>query len=563
MMAGRGNLRSGGQVLVDQLLVHGTDLAFCIPGESYLAALDAFWDVGDKIRLVTCRHEAAASQMAEANGKLTGRPGICFVTRGPGAAHAMVGIHTAFQDSTPLILFVGLIARDMTEREAFQEIDLKAMFGHTTKWTAEITDARRIPEMVNRAFQVATAGRPGPVVLGLPEDMLVDEVDVPDTARYQAVRPHPGAADLTKLRELLAGAKRPLMLVGGGGWTAPAVADITAFAEANQIPTAVSFRCQDKVDNASPVYVGDLSTSTAPALVERVKKADLLLVVGARLGEITTQGYTLIAPPLPPQTLIHVHPDAEELGRVYQGKLYLNAGMPEFAAAAKALPPIQNPAWAAETKAARATYEAGQKPDHPRPGALDLAVVIEVIRAKLPADTIMTNDAGNFSGWVHRFWRFTTFPSQLGPTCGAMGYGFPAGIAAKLTLPERTVVAWVGDGGFMMAGLELATAVQYGVNLICMVVNNGIYGTIRMHQEREFPGRYPATDLVNPDFAAFAKSFGAHGETVSETAAFGPALDRALAAGKPALIELRIDPEVITTRATLTSIREAALAKGK
>jgi acetolactate synthase-1/2/3 large subunit len=562
-MTAKGNLRTGGQVLVDQLLIHRVDLAFCVPGESYLAALDAMHDVQDRLRLVTCRHEAPASQMAEAYGKLTGRPGICFVTRGPGASHAMVGVHTAFQDSTPMILFIGLIAREMKEREAFQEIDLKAMFGHTTKWTAEIDDARRIPEMVMRAFQTATSGRPGPVVLGLPEDMLVDKVDASDCVTYRPVRPSPSAADMQRFRDLLAGAKSPILLVGGGTWSPQAVADITKFAEANEIPAAVSFRCQDKFDNASPCYVGDCSTSTAPALVERMKAADLVIVAGARLGEITTQGYTLFTPPVPRQKLIHIHPDPEELGRVYQGELYINAGMPEFAAAARALPPVDPSPWRAGTKAARETFEAGQKPDHPRPGALDLAAVIEVMRRKLPADAIMANDAGNFSGWLHRYWRFTTYPSQLGPTNGAMGYGYPAALSAKLACPDKVCIAWVGDGGFMMSAQELATAVQYGANVIAMVVNNNLYGTIRMHQEREYPGRNPATTLVNPDFAAYARAFGAHGETVSRTEEFEPALDRALKAGKPVVMELRIDPDVITTRTTLSAMREASLAKRK
>jgi acetolactate synthase-1/2/3 large subunit len=562
-MMAKDNLRTGGQVLIDQLLIHRADLAFCVPGESYLAALDAMHDVQDRLRLVTCRHEAPAAQMAEAYGKLTGRPGICFVTRGPGASHAMVGVHTAFQDSTPMILFIGLIAREMKEREAFQEIDLKAMFGHTTKWTAEIDDARRIPEMVMRAFQTATSGRPGPVVLGLPEDMLTDKVDAVDCAPFQPVRPSPSVADMQRFRELLAGAKSPVLLIGGGSWSAQAVADITRFAEANEIPATVSFRCQDKFDNASPCYIGDCSTSTAPALVERMKSADLVIVVGARLGEITTQGYTLFTPPVPRQRLIHIHPDAEELGRVYQAALYINAGMPEFAAAARTMPPVDAGAWRASTKAARATFEAGQKPDHPKPGALDLAAVIEVMRRKLPADAIMANDAGNFSGWLHRYWRFTKFPSQLGPTNGAMGYGYPAALGAKLVHPDRVCIAWVGDGGFLMSGQELATAVQYGANVIAMVVNNNLYGTIRMHQEREYPGRNPATTLVNPDFAAFAQAFGAHGETVTRTEEFEPALDRALKAGKPVVMELRIDPDVITTRTTLSAMRAASLAKRK
>jgi acetolactate synthase I/II/III large subunit len=555
------NQRTGGQVLVDQLRIHGVDLAFCVPGESYLGALDALHDARDAIRLVTTRNEIGAANMAEAYGKITGRPGICFVTRGPGASHAMIGLHTALQDSTPLILFVGQVARDMKEREAFQEIDVKGMFGHTTKWAAEIADARRIPEMVSHAFHVATSGRPGPVALTLPEDMLLDRVGVADAARYQIVRPSPSAAGMARMREMLAAAKRPLMLVGGGGWSAQAVADLRAFADANNVPVCASFRCQDLFDNFHRNYIGDCSLGIMPALAERVRNTDLLLVVGARLGELTTQGYTLVEPPVPAQPLVHVHADPSELGRVYQGKLLINSGMAEFTAAAKALPPVDHTAWDDWAAAARRDYEASLEPG-PCPGALDLGKVIRAMNARVrPENTIITSDAGNFAGWVNRFFQLSTFRSFVGPTSGAMGYGVPSAVSAKLTCPEKTVISFAGDGGFLMSGQELATAAQYGANAIFVVVNNGLYGTIRMHQEREYPGRTPGTDLRNPDFAAYARAFGCHGEAVTRTEDFAAAFDRALSAGVPALLELRIDPEAITTRTTLSKIREAALSK--
>ncbi len=524
-MSNGSNQRTGGQILVDQLKIHGVDLAFCVPGESYLGVLDALWDAREAIRLVTTRNEIGACNMAEAYGKITGRPGICLVTRGPGASHAMVGIHTAFQDSTPLILFVGQVAREAREREAFQEIDVKQMFGHTAKWAAEISDPRRIPEMVSHAFHTAVNGRPGPVVLTLPEDMVLERCAVADAARYQVVRPSPSAAALARLRELLSHAKRPMMMVGGGGWSREAADDIVAFAEAYDLPTCASFRCHDIFDNRHRNYVGDCSTGIAPTLVERVKACDLLLVVGARLGELTTQGYTLVEPPRPKQTLIHVHADPDELGRVYQGELLIASGMAEFAAAAKAMPPLPSIAWRDWSAAARQDYLKTLEPS-PMPGAVDLAQIIKMIQMRMPADTLVASDAGNFAGWLNRFYQLPGYRSFVGPTSGAMGYGVPAAIAAKLVHPARPVLCFAGDGGFMMTGQELATAVQYGANVIFFVVNNGLYGTIRMHQEREFPGRYPATDLRNPDFAAYARAFGAHGETVTLTALREAALAR-------------------------------------
>ena len=552
------NRRSGGRLLVDQLLIHGADMAFCVPGESFLDALDAMHDAGERLKLVTCRHEATASHMAEAHGKLTGRPGLCFVTRGPGAAHAMIGVHTAFQDSTPMILFVGQIERGTREREAFQEIDVKAMFGHTAKWAADIDDTARIPELVSRAFHVACSGRPGPVVLGLPEDMLTERTEAGDVARYSVVRSSPAPAQMVALRAILAGAKRPVVMLGGGGWTQQAVDDVRAFVEANNLPVCASFRCVDLLDNDHPSYFGETTPGGAPpSLPKRIRDdCDVLLVVGARLGEFSTHGYTLVVPPRPRQRLIHVHADAGELGRVYQGELLIAAGMAEFAAAARALPPVERRPWDAWTRSARADYEANQTPG-PCPGSLDLGRAIKQFTAAMPREGIVTIDSGNFGGWVQRFHRAHRFRGFIGPANGTMGYAIPAALAAKLSEPKRLVAAWVGDGGFLMSAHELATAMLYRAPFVTIVVSNGLYGTIRMHQARAYPGRYPATVLSNPDFAAFAQSFGAHGETVERTEAFLPALERALRSDKPAVLELKLDPEAISSRVTLAELAEA------
>jgi acetolactate synthase-1/2/3 large subunit len=462
------------------------------------------------------------------------------------------------QDSTPLILFVGQVAREALDREAFQEIDIKAMFGHTTKWSAQINDPSRIPEYVSRAFHLATSGRPGPIVLGLPEDMLTERSGVADAARFHRAQAVAAPGDMAALRERLAKAERPFMVVGGGTWTAAAAADIRAFAEANNLPTIASFRCQDIVGNDSPIYAGELGTSTAKPLIDKIKSSDLLLVVVARLGEISTQGYTLVDIPRPKQFLAHVYAAPDELGRVYQPDLPIVSGMPGFAAAARAMPAVDGKRWTEWAKGARADYlktlEGGSSP-----GALDMVEVMRVLKRVLPRDTIMTQDAGNFSGWLQRYWEFPGFRTQLGPTNGSMGYGVPAGVAAKLACPDRTIVTFVGDGGFMMTRQELATAVQYGLNLIILMINNGLYGTIRMHQEREYPTRRIATDLKNPDFAAYGRAFGAAGFTVAATAEFAPAIEAALKAGKPAVIDLRLDPEAITSRTTLSAIREASL----
>jgi acetolactate synthase-1/2/3 large subunit len=553
--------RSGGQRLVDALKVHGVDMAFGVPGESYLSVLDAFYESRDDIKFVICRQEGGAANMADAYGKLTGRPGICFVTRGPGATNASIGIHTAFQDSTPLILFIGQVDNEVAEREAFQEIDYRRMYGQMAKWVAQIDRPERVPEMISHAFHLAVSGRPGPVVLALPEDMQVATATVPDTARYQRVAAHPGSADMNKLREMLAAAKRPFVMLGGGGWNAKACEDIRAFIETNNLPTACAYRCQDLLDNRSPNYLGDIAVGMNPAIEKRIRDCDLLLAIGLRLGEWTTINYTLIDIPRPKMKFVHVHAGAEELGRVYQADILINSGMPEFAAAARALTPV-NPVWADQTKAARAEFDAWQVPVK-TPGTLNMSEVIAFLKKRLPDGSILTNGAGNFTLWAHRFYQYTGFRTQLGPTSGAMGYGVPAGVAAKLVHPDRPVIAFAGDGDFMMNGQELATAMQYGAKTIFIVINNGMFGTIRMHQERHYPGRISGTELHNPDFAALARAYGAHGEVVTKTEDFEAAFERAWNAGTAALLELRIDPDSVSPRATLSAIRAEALKNKK
>ncbi|HEX7969698.1 MAG TPA: thiamine pyrophosphate-binding protein [Stellaceae bacterium] len=549
--------RTGAQILVDQLKVHGADTVFCVPGESYLAVLDALYDA-NSIRLVTCRQEGGAAMMADAYGKLTGTPGLCMVTRGPGATNASAGLHVAMQDSTPLILFIGQVARDTVEREAFQEVDYRRMLGQFAKWVAQIDDPRRIPEFLSRAYHVATSGRPGPVVLALPEDMLTEAADVADAEPYRPVETWPGEAPMAALRERLAAARRPFLLLGGSAWDAKAVTSIEAFATANKLPVGTVFRRQDRFDNAHPCYAGDVGIGINPKLAQRIQDADLLIAVGPRLGEMTTGGYTLIDIPTPRQRFIHIHPDPEELGRVYQSELPINASPRAFARAAGALAPIANPPWAAATAAAHEEYLTWRKP--PRsPGDIQMGEVMLWLDAQLPPDAIVTNGAGNFATWVHRFHQYRRFGSQLAPTSGSMGYGFPAALAAKVVHPERVVVCVAGDGDFLMTGQELATAVHRKLGVIVLLVNNNMYGTIRMHQERYHPGRVIGTDLVNPDFAALARAYGAHGEVVERTADFAAAFERARAAGRPAILELRIDPEALTIRQSLSEIRAAAL----
>ena len=556
-MTEKSNLRTGGQILVDQLRIHGTDTIYCVPGESYLASLDALYDAGDDIRLVVCRQEGGAAYMADAYGKLTGRPGVCFVTRGPGAANASLGIHTAHQDSTPVVLLIGQVGRGMLDREAFQEVDFRQMYAPLTKWVAQIDDAARIPEMVSRAFHVATSGRPGPVALALPEDMQRETTDAADAAPYRAIQASPGAIDMERLGEMLAGAERPFVIAGGSGWTEAACADLTAFAEAHDLPVGTSFRRQDLLDNRHPNYAGDVGLGIDPALGRRLQDADLLLVIGAQLGEVVTDGYSRFTLPCPEQTLIHVCAGAEELGKVYQPDLAINSGMPEFIHAARALPATGGAGWADWSRAARADYEANIAPA-PRETAVDFGTIMVWLRDNLPADAIIANGAGNFAAWVHRFYVYRRYGTQLAPQSGSMGYGVPAAVAAKLRYPGRIVVGITGDGDFLMNGQELATAVQYGANVIFILVNNASFGTIRMHQERLHPGRVIGTDLVNPDFAALARAYGANGEVVATTAEFAPAFEGALKADRPTLLELRVDKDAISHRVTLSELRAAA-----
>ncbi|MBY0298298.1 MAG: thiamine pyrophosphate-binding protein [Methylobacterium sp.] len=549
--------RSGGRILVDQLAVHGVGDIFCVPGESYLAVLDALHD--SAIRLTVCRQEGAAAMMAEAAGKLTGRPGICFVTRGPGAMNAAPGLHVARQDSTPLILFVGQIERGAREREAFQELDYRAVFGTVAKWVTEVDDPARLPELVSRAFHVATAGRPGPVVVALPEDMLTETAAVPDAEPFVPVETHPALNQMVALQKLLAEAKQPLAILGGSRWSPGAVRRFARFADLLSLPVSCSFRRQGLFPADHPCYAGDLGLGVNPTLLARIREADLLLLVGGRLSEIPSQGYTLLDIPGPAQRLVHVHPDPEELGRVYRPHLAINASPAAFAAAIETVQPPAHLPWASGTAAAHADYLAWSDPSRIRtPGDLQMGGVMAHLREALPADAILCNGAGNFATWVHRFWPFRAFDGQLAPTSGSMGYGVPAAVAAKRLMPERTVVAVAGDGDFLMSGQDFATAVQYDLPLVVIVVDNGMYGTIRMHQEREYPGRVSGTALRNPDFAAYATIFGGYGERVTRTEEFPAALARALASGRPAILHCPIDPEAITPTTTLTALRERA-----
>jgi acetolactate synthase-1/2/3 large subunit len=492
--------------------------------------------------------------MAEAYGKLTGRPGVCLVTRGPGATHAACGVHTAWQDSTPLVLLVGQVPRRMLGRDAFQEMDIARLFGSTAKRVTEIGSADDVAGAVATAFHTALSGRPGPVVLSLPEDVLAEESDAVDATPVPVAATAPGEEELRRLRELLGAALRPLVIVGEGGWSEAAGADLQAFAEANALPVAASFRCQDYVDNRSPAYCGHLTIGADPALTARVREADLIVALGGRLGDVTTAGYTLLEPPTPAQTLVRIHPDPGELRHVYDPALPIASGLPQAAAALRALPPVE-PGWSDWSAAAREDYLATLR-HPPVPGDVDLGDVMDHLRERLPEDALLCTGAGNFTVWAHRFYSFRRYPTQVTPRSGAMGYGLPAAIAAKLLHPERTAVCIAGDGDFLMTAQELATAMQYDVPVVVLVVDNGMYGTIRMHQERHFPGRVSGTDLRNPDFAAFARSFGAHGERVERTAELPAALERALAADVPALLHLVVDPEAITPRRTLSAIRD-------
>src|SRR6266513_2891520 len=523
--------RTAAEILVDQLVIHGARHVFCVPGESYIAALDAFHD--RDIAITVCRHESGAAIMAEACGKVTGRPGICFVTRGPGATNAAAGLHIAQQDSTPLILFVGQIAREMREREAFQELDYRAVFGSIAKWATQIDDAARIPELISRAFYIAAGGRPGPVVIALPEDMLLERLAVADAPTFEPVEIWPGASDMVRLQKLLAAADRPIMLLGGSRWSPSACAKVGRFAERFALPVATTFRRAHLIDPAHPSYAGDLGIGPNPKLLARVKEADLILLVGGRLGEMPSQGYTLLDIPAPRQTLVHVFPGIEELGRVYRPNLAINATPTAFAAALEGLEPPKELKWRKETPTAHADFLAWTDKPTPVPGPVNLGEIIVGLREKLPPDAVIS---------------------------GSMGYGVPAAIGMKRLAPERTVIAFAGDGDFLMTGQEFATAVQYDLPVIIVVVDNGMYGTIRMHQERHYPGRVVATGLRNPDFAAYARAFGGYGATVEKTADFFSAFEAAQNSGKPAVLHLKVDPEALTPTMSLSATREKAQA---
>ncbi|TPG22623.1 thiamine pyrophosphate-binding protein [Sphingomonas koreensis] len=541
--------RTGGRILVDNLVAQGCDRIFTVPGESFLAVLDALQDT-PTIDLVVCRQEGGVGFMAAADGTMTRRPGVAFVTRGPGATNASIGVHVARQDSQPMILFIGDVDRATRDREAFQEINFEAMFAPIAKWAARIDDARRIPEYVARAYQVALSGRPGPVVLALPEDMLLDEVAAIDRPRVTPPAQPTDPIAMGALSALIDRAERPLAIVGGAGWTPDAGEDFASWAEKSGIPVVAAFRRQDAIANDCAVYAGNLGYGPNPGLVERVKNADLLLVVGPRLGEATTDGYTLITPDHPGQTLVHVHPDPAEIGMTYRTDLEICADMTEFAADIHASDLEPRPAG----REAHADYLAWSTPA-PRDVTMDLGPCVAAMRDKLPADTIICNGAGNYSGWWHRYWRYAGQTAQLAPTAGAMGYGVPAATAAALRHPGRMVVALAGDGCFLMNGQELATAVAHGANMLVLVIDNNGYGTIRMHQEREFPGRISGTKLANPDFAALGRAYGCWAETVERTADFAPALDRALAQTGVRLLHINTDIEVITAGTTISKMR--------
>ncbi len=556
-----GTVRSGGRILVDQLRIQGVEVAFGVPGESYLEVLDALHDTPE-IRFVICRQEGGAAMMATAWGELTGRPGVAMVTRGPGATNASAGVHIAQQDSVPMILLIGQIARGSRGRDAWQEVDYRQMFGSMAKWVAEIDDVNRIPEFIHRAFATATAGRPGPVVLALPEDMLLDEAIVADGRRALPVETAPAPAVMEELRRLLAGAERPCVILGGGGWSEAGVAALARFLDAHDLPAACGFRRQDLLDNDHRCYAGHIGLGPNPKLAARLKASDLVIAVGSRLGETTGQGFTLFDLPRPRQTFVHVHNDPEELGAVYQADLAIPSGLNAFAEAAAALIPPPHRPWATATAEAHVEELAWRAPTGIA-GDLQLGQIVAAIGDRLPAGTIVTNGAGNYSIWANRHFTYRGLGTQLAPTSGSMGYGLPAAIAAKLRHPERTVVCFAGDGCFLMTGQELATAVQYAVPVVVIVVDNGMYGTIRMHQEREHPGRVSGTQLKNPDFAALARAYGAFGARVETTEAFDAAFAAAQASGGPALLHLILDPEAITPRTTLSQLRATAEAAGR
>ena len=535
-------MRHGGKILVDQLAIEGVKRVFCVPGESYLAVLDGLYESG--IETIVGRQEGGVAMMAEAHGKLTGTPGVAFVTRGPGATNASAGVHIAFQDSTPMILFVGQVPTTQRDREAFQEVDYRQMFGPLAKWVAEIDHIERIPEYISRAFHVAKSGRPGPVVLALPENVLSAEADVKDIKVARPARQMVSYEQVSDVIERLKMAQNPMVIVGGSSWTQKAAEELGLFAAALGLPVTTTFRCQDFIDNRHPNFVGDLGIAPNPDLAQAVKSSDCLLVLGARLGEIATSGYSLLSSPSPSQALIHVHPDADEIGRVYQVQLGLACLAADFIEAAAVLTEgIKQ----LSPKSLRKSYEAWQTPA-PTPGNVKLEDVITHLSETLGADAIITNGAGNYAGWLHRYYQYKGYRTQLAPTSGSMGYGLPAAISAKLADTEKEVICLAGDGCFQMTMQEFGTAFQYGVKVIVIVVNNGVYGTIRMHQQRDYPGRPSGTEMKNPDFAALAESYGCLGEIVTDSSDFPAALERARAAETSAIIELRTDPAAVTHR---------------
>jgi acetolactate synthase I/II/III large subunit len=556
-MRAKDNLRSAAEVLVDQLRIHGVRHVFCVPGESYLAVLDAFHD--SDLAVTVCRQEGGACMMAEAVGKVTGRPGVCFVTRGPGATNASHGIHIAKQDSSPLVLFVGQVAREMREREAFQELDYSAVFGSMTKWSVEIDDPARVPEIVSRAFYTAANGRPGPVVVALPEDMLVERIAVADAPPFAAIETSPGAAGMAKFADMLGSARAPIFLLGGSRWSQEASDRLGRFLQKYSLPVCTTFRRGSTFDQTHACYAGDLGIGPNPKLLARIKSADLVVMVGGRLGELPSQGYTLFDIPRPQIPFVHVHPGAEELGRVYSPHLAIHATPTAFAAALEDLQFTRAPA--GDAKAAHADYLEWTEQPTEQPGGVNFGAVMVWLRENLPADAILCNGAGNYAAWIHRFFRFRRFAHHVAPASGSMGYGVPAAVAMKRLYPDRTVVCIAGDGDFLMNGQEFATAVQYDLPFIIIIVDNGMYGTIRMHQEREYPGRISATDLRNPDFSAYARAFGGFGVSVERTEDFPAAFAAAQASGKPAIVRLAIDPEAITPTTTIAKIRAKSLAE--
>ena len=549
--------RSGGQLVVDCLVAQGVEHVFCVPGESFLAVLDALHDA--PIQMTVCRQEGGATMMADAVGRLTGRPGIVMVTRGPGATNASPGIHIAQHDSVPLILFVGQIDRSMRGRGAFQEMDFQAVFGSMAKWVVEIDDAARIPELVARAFAVAMQGRPGPVVIALPEDMLTDTASALPVARVEPVETAPSPAQLATLEGFLQEARRPILILGGSGWSAESTAEFRGFVERFDLPVCTTFRRAMLFSGDHPNYAGELGIGPNPKLRARIDAADLVLLVGTRMAEIPSQGYTLFDIPVPRQRLVHIHPDAAELGRVYQPTLAIQATAAGLACSLSTLSPKRDVPWRHETPQARAEFLVWTDKAPQLPGALQYGDVMLWLRDRLPADAIVTNGAGNYTIWVQRFLRYRSFGSQIAPTSGSMGYGLPAAVGVKRLQPERLVVCFAGDGCFLMNGQEFATAVQYDLPIIVCVIDNRMYGTIRMHQERHYPGRVAATDLRNPDFAAYARAFGGHGERVQQTDDFAPAFERAVASGRPAIIHVILSPEALTPSMSLAAIRDAGM----